>query len=154
MRANFKGCVNHSPARDHHLHTLTDVLDRRSFVHRYFRMRVQAAAGRFLHIPTGKAQQRPELGGSVAGNAAPGGISITGTDRAFTASALSAQGAPRAILTAECPRVAYPQGGARPTSALLTGWPAPCTSTATSLPPLLLLLVLTPRSRPTTPLVK
>ena len=50
------------------------------------------------------------------GDAAPDGIGITGTDRASTASALSAQGAPAsaegAILTAECPRVAYPQGAA------------------------------------------
>ena len=46
----------------------------------------------------------------MASNAAPGGIGIAGTDRALTASALSAQGAPRAILTAECPCVAYPQG--------------------------------------------
>ena len=112
VRTNFKGCVSHLLMRDHHLHTLTDVLDRRSFVHRYFRRRVQAAAGRFVHIPTGKAQHRPALGGSVTDNAAPGGIGITETDRALTASVLSAQGAPRAILTAECPRVAYPQGAA------------------------------------------
>ena len=39
---------------------------------------VQAAG--FLPIPTGKAQQRPALGGSAMGDAAPGGIDITGTD--------------------------------------------------------------------------
>ena len=42
---------------------------------------VQAAG--FLPIPTGKAQQRPALGGSAMGDAAPGGIDTTGTDRAF-----------------------------------------------------------------------
>lgn len=93
VRIHFQRCVHHSSARAHHVHTLTDVLDRRSLVHRYFRRSVQAAGGRYLHIPTGKAQQRPALGGSAMGAAAPGGISITRTDRASTASVLSAQGA-------------------------------------------------------------
>ena len=56
----------------------------------------------------GKGQQRTALAGSAASDAAPGGIGITGTDRA-SASVLSAQGWP---LTAECSRVACPQGAA------------------------------------------
>ena len=56
----------------------------------------------------GKGQQRTALAGSAASDAALGGIGITGTERA-SASVLSAQGWP---LTAECPRVACPQGAA------------------------------------------
>ena len=72
--------AHHLPTRYYHRHTLTDVLDRRLLVHRYFS---QVRAAGFLPIPTGKAQQRPALSGSAMGDAAPGGIDITGADRAF-----------------------------------------------------------------------
>ena len=77
----------------------------------------------------GKGQQRTALAGSAASDAAPGGIGITGTDRA-SASVLSAQGWP---LTAECSRVACPQGAAGLCAAL--GCPAHCMRTATDLLP-------------------
>ena len=57
---------------------------------------VQAAGGRFLHIPTGNARLQ----------AAPAGI----RDLRDGPEALFAMGAPWAIPTVECPEVAYRQG--------------------------------------------
>ena len=67
VRKNIKGCVSGTPTSTACLQTLTPALDRRSPVPRYFRRSVQAAGGRFVHIPTGNSQRRPALVSSALG---------------------------------------------------------------------------------------
>ena len=67
---------------------------RRNFKASYLN-KVAAAGGAFMHIPTGNAQQRP----------------CCPSDLRDGPKALSAQTSPE-MSAAECPLVAYPQGGA------------------------------------------
>ena len=76
---------------------------------RSFRKSVEAAGGRYVYIPTGRAQER----------AAPADLVAIGMDRGFSFCSIPVLSAPGAsdnssgaILTAECPVVAYRQGAA------------------------------------------
>lgn len=90
-----------------------DIFLERSWVRnnfgRSFRKSVEAAGGRYVYIPTGRAQER----------AAPADLVAIGMDRGFSFCSIPVLSAPGAsdnssgaILTAECPVVAYRQGAA------------------------------------------
>ena len=76
---------------------------------RSFRRSVEAAGGRYVYIPTGRAQER-EAPTDMAANGMVHGFSFGSTPvRSAPAASDASSGV---ILTAECPVVAYRQGAA------------------------------------------
>ena len=138
VRQNFKAYAATARTLAHASCLLSPVLVSR--LARSFLASVQAAGGRFVHIPTGSARPQQQ--------AAPAGLGGQ-RDGPSVLSAPGTSASAEVILTAECPVVAYRR--APPTCAPRTGSRARCTSTATARAPLPSPPAPAPPSRAATP---